>query len=67
MTMNYQVITESGEILGESPEYTGAKRIQEWYLTKGLDCMVYDPQQRRPTVPKTKYAKLRVELLESRN
>jgi hypothetical protein len=55
----------SGELLGESEQRKGAFLMAELFQLRGVECYVVEKLPQRK--PKTRYAKLRVELLEKRN
>lgn len=62
--LNHSVISASGELLGESEQRKGAELMAELFRLRGIDCRVESKAERRPI---SRYARLRVELLESRN
>lgn len=66
MTLNHKVIsTSTNELLGESDSRKGADLMAACFDIKGIGCRVESREPQRK--PVSRYARLRVELLESRN
>ena len=64
--MNHKVIsTSNGELLGESEQRKGADLMAACFEIQGIACRVESREPQRK--PASRYARLRVELLESRN
>ncbi len=61
--MAHKVISNNGELLGESLERKGAEIMAELFQLRGIECRVESRPERKPL---SRYARLRVELLENR-
>ena len=63
---NYTVISTDGVELRQSNTVKGAELMAAWYVAKGIPCYVKTIGQCAERRPKSRYARLRVELLERR-